>query len=107
MSMHSFHNNRLTAFSLVTAIRTVFYPITHSPQRDTTSISTAKLARTGWRDRRDTYIPSIIYNQRSDRLTALWREGSEGQIETLLSERFIGMEVEGQRGRVDALLTTV
>lgn len=42
-------SNRLTASSLVPTIWAVFHPITHSPQRDAASISTAKLAGTGWR----------------------------------------------------------
>lgn len=39
----------LTAFSLIPSVRTILNSITHLPQRNTTSISTAKLTRTGWR----------------------------------------------------------
>lgn len=40
-------------------------------------------------------------------LTSLWREGSVEQVEALVSERFIRMEVEGERRGVDSLFAAV
>lgn len=40
-------------------------------------------------------------------LTALWREGSVEQVEALVSQRFIRMEVEGERRGVDSLFAAV
>lgn len=50
----------LTAFSLIPSIRAILNSITHLPQRDTTSISTAKLARTSWRHTATKYIAVLF-----------------------------------------------